>query len=64
MKRRDFVQHLERHNCHVRREGAEHTVYENPLNGKVASVPRHNEIKTPTLRKVCKILEIPIPVAR
>jgi mRNA interferase HicA len=64
MKRRDFEQYLARRSCYVRREGAGHTIYTNALNGKSAAVPRHTEITTPTLRRICKDLDIPIPLAR
>jgi mRNA interferase HicA len=64
MKRRDFVQHLERHGCVIHREGAEHTVFLNPRIRKAASVPRHNEIKTGTLRRICRDLEIPTPLTK
>ena len=43
MKRRDFEQHLTRHDCYVRREGANHTIYTNANNGKSSAVPRHSE---------------------
>jgi mRNA interferase HicA len=61
MKRRDFVQHLGRHDCYVRREGGGHTIYTNPANGKSAAVPRHTETKTATLRRICQDLDIPLP---
>jgi mRNA interferase HicA len=64
MKRRDFEQHLKRHDCYVRREGANHTIFTNADNGKSASMPRHGEIKTPTLRQICHELDIPTPLAR
>ncbi|HEX9405728.1 MAG TPA: type II toxin-antitoxin system HicA family toxin [Thermoanaerobaculia bacterium] len=64
MKRRDFEQHLRKHGCYLRREGKGHTVFTNPSNEKSASVPRHTEIKTPTLRRICRDLEIPVPLTR
>ncbi len=64
MKRRDFEQHLTRHNCYVRREGASHTIFTNADNGKSAAVPRHGEIKTATLRRICHDLDIATPHAR
>lgn len=64
MKRRDLEQHLTRHNCYVRREGASHTIFTNASNGKSAAVPRHIEIKTATLRRICRDLDIPTPLAR
>jgi mRNA interferase HicA len=64
MKRRDFEQHQKRHDCYIRREGGGHTIYTNPLNGKSAAVPRHTEIKTATLRRICEVLDIPAPLTR
>ena len=64
MKRRDLEKHLRRNGCRVYREGGEHTVYVNDQTGDVAAVPRHNEIKTPTVREICKALRVPIPPGR
>jgi mRNA interferase HicA len=64
MKLRDFEQHLKRHGCYVRREGGGHTIYTNPANGKSAAVPRHTEIKTATMRRICQDLDIPAPLTR
>ena len=44
MKRREFVRGLIEHGCHLKRHGANHDLYLNPANGRVAPVPRHNEI--------------------
>jgi predicted RNA binding protein YcfA (HicA-like mRNA interferase family) len=64
MKRRDLEGHLRRHGCSVFREGGRHTIYINKANERVAAVPRHGEIKTPTVREICKTLDIPVPDAR
>jgi mRNA interferase HicA len=64
MKRRDFEQHLTIHKCFIRREGGGHTIYTNPANGKSAAVPRHAEIKTATLRRICRDLDIATPLTR
>jgi len=63
MKRRDFVRHLENNGCVFSKEGARHTIYLNPKNGRNASVPRHNEIKKGVVKGVCKWLEIPNPLS-
>ncbi len=55
------MQHLKRHGCELRREGAKHSVYQNPETGKRTSVPRHTEIDNTTARKICEQLEIPAP---
>jgi hypothetical protein len=63
MKLRDFEQHPN-DTAAVRRQGAGHTIYTNPTNGKSAAVPRHSEIKTATLRRICQVLDIPAPLTR
>ncbi|MBC8110177.1 MAG: type II toxin-antitoxin system HicA family toxin [Verrucomicrobia bacterium] len=62
MKRRDLIKHLEIHSCFFVREGGNHTVYKNILNGSYSTIPRHTEIKKNLVRKICKDLEIPSPV--
>ena len=59
MKRRDLVQHIERSGCYLDREGANHSIYRNPANGRCAAVPRHREIKDTTARTICDQLGIP-----
>jgi predicted RNA binding protein YcfA (HicA-like mRNA interferase family) len=61
MKRRDLIRHLEAHGCVFVREGGNHTVYANPLRGKVSTVPRHREINDFLARKICRDLEVPEP---
>jgi mRNA interferase HicA len=41
MKRTDLVRHLEKFGCIFIREGSNHTIYKNPLNGRMTSIPRH-----------------------
>jgi mRNA interferase HicA len=64
VKLREFEKHLKRCGCYVRREGGNHTIYTNPANGKSAAVPRHSEVKTATLRRICQDLDIPMPGLR
>jgi predicted RNA binding protein YcfA (HicA-like mRNA interferase family) len=64
MKRRDFEQHLSRHDCYIRRDRGSHTVFTNARNGKSAAVPRHGEIKTATMRRICRDLDIATPLTR
>lgn len=61
MKRRALLDHLRRHGCRLRREGANHSVYWNPTNGRISTVPRHTEIDNNLARKICKDLGIPEP---
>ncbi|MGA8809394.1 MAG: type II toxin-antitoxin system HicA family toxin [Thermoanaerobaculia bacterium] len=64
MKRRDLVGHLREHGCVPVREGGSHTVFTNVANDQTAALPRHTEIKTPTVRAICQQLGIPIPRGR
>ena len=61
MKRREFLRHLRFHGCILKREGARHSLYENPANGIVEAVPRHVEVDNRLVEKICKRLEIPLP---
>jgi mRNA interferase HicA len=61
MKRRHLIRHLERNGCRFLVEGANHTVYFNPVNRKCSTVPRHREIIDFTAKKICRDLEIPQP---
>ncbi|MDY3555604.1 type II toxin-antitoxin system HicA family toxin [Gemmata sp. JC717] len=61
MKRHDLIRHLERHGCELLREGGRHSVYRNPANGRVSTVPRHREIDDFLARKICRDLGVPEP---
>jgi predicted RNA binding protein YcfA (HicA-like mRNA interferase family) len=61
MKLADLERHLLQHGCVLHREGSAHTIWRNPSNRKITSVPRHREIKEGTARAICKQLEIPRP---
>lgn len=61
MKLLDLERHLRGQDCVFFREGGAHTVWLNPANRKIASVPRHREIKEGTVRGICRQLEIPQP---
>lgn len=60
MKRGDLLRHLRQHGCYLKREGAEHSLWINPVNGVVEAIPRHTEIQNNLGRKICKRLGIPI----
>jgi len=64
MKRVDLIRHLESHGCQIVREGGNHTIYFNPKEKRIASVPRHREVKNPTATKICRQLAIPDPERR
>jgi hypothetical protein len=59
MKRYGLLKHLRRYGCYLKREGREHSLWANPVNGKIEAVPRHVEIPDKLARKVCKRLGIP-----
>jgi predicted RNA binding protein YcfA (HicA-like mRNA interferase family) len=61
MKLADLERHLRQRGCVLFREGGTHSVWFNPPRRKIASVPRHREIKEGTVRAICKQLEIPQP---
>jgi mRNA interferase HicA len=61
MKRRDLIQHLQRCGCAFLREGSRHTIYYRPDKRKVSAVPRHNEVREPLVRRICKDLDIRFP---
>jgi mRNA interferase HicA len=64
MNRQDFMRHLRLYGCVFVREGAKHSIVENPVNGFRSAVPRHTELKRVTCVEICKQLEIPSPFAR
>jgi mRNA interferase HicA len=45
MKLAALEKHLRRNGCVFYREGGAHSVWHHPARGKIASVPRHREIK-------------------
>jgi mRNA interferase HicA len=61
MKRIDLVRYLRGQGCQLYREGSGHSIWLNPVQRKIASVPRHREIKEGTVRAICKQLEIRHP---
>jgi predicted RNA binding protein YcfA (HicA-like mRNA interferase family) len=61
VKRVDLIRHLESHGCRLLREGANHSVYVNPVARKTSTVPRHREIDDFLTRKICRDLQIVIP---
>jgi predicted RNA binding protein YcfA (HicA-like mRNA interferase family) len=61
MRLRDLERHLRQHGCAFYREGGAHSVWLNPGLRKMASVPRHRELKAGTVRAICRQLQIPQP---
>ena len=64
MKHRDLLNHLSKEGCILHREGAKHSVFLNPENGHLATVPRHREIEILLARKICRQLDISVPKTR
>ncbi|MEK7192446.1 MAG: type II toxin-antitoxin system HicA family toxin [Patescibacteria group bacterium] len=58
MKRHSFLKHLAKHKCFLFREGKKHSVFYNPSNDRVSTVPRHREIDNLLANKICKDLDI------
>jgi predicted RNA binding protein YcfA (HicA-like mRNA interferase family) len=61
MKRIKLLKHLEKHGCRLYREGSRHTLYMNPYNNKVTTIPRHIEIVDFLALKICKDLDVDPP---
>jgi predicted RNA binding protein YcfA (HicA-like mRNA interferase family) len=61
MKTTNFIRYLNKNNCLLIREGGNHSIFQNSLNKKISSVPRHKEVKNNLVRKICKDLEIALP---
>jgi hypothetical protein len=64
MKRRDLEQHLRSHGCLFHHHGGRHDHWVNVQTGKIASIPRHNEIKPGLARGICRELGVPPPPGR
>lgn len=58
MKRKEFIRHLLKNGCVFVREGANHSVFFNPVIKRVSTIPRHNEIRNLLAKKICKDLGI------
>jgi mRNA interferase HicA len=63
MNRKQFLKHLERCGCVLLREGAKHSIWQNPANSFNTAVPRHIELKKFTCVHICKQLDIPSPAS-
>ena len=45
------MRQLRRHGCHLKREGASHSLWTNPTTGVVEAIPRHADIPDMLARK-------------
>lgn len=61
MKTTNLIRYLKQKNCQLIREGGNHSIFQNSLNKKISSIPRHKEVKNNLVRKICKDLEITLP---
>jgi predicted RNA binding protein YcfA (HicA-like mRNA interferase family) len=61
MKRSVLLKHLKEKGCKLHREGGNHTMFINPVNGKTAAVPRHPDVREFLAFDICKQLDIPKP---
>ena len=64
MKCQRLIEHLREHNVGRLREGANHTLVINRLNGRQSAVPRHREIEPYLVRKICRQPDVPVPIER
>lgn len=62
MKRRTFLKHLHEQGCYLLREGKSHSWFINPVENKRSAVPRHEEISNILILKICKDLNIAVPL--
>jgi len=57
MKRKELERKLRIAGCYLKRQGSSHSIWINPKNGKIETVPRHSDIKEPLARKILKTLD-------
>ncbi|MGV3603990.1 MAG: type II toxin-antitoxin system HicA family toxin [Dyadobacter fermentans] len=58
VKRNDLLKHLEKHGCFLRRHGAKHDVFTNPVHNVSTTVPRHPRLDKSLCEAICKQLGI------
>lgn len=63
MKKQRRDKHLKQHGCVLRRQG-EHEYWVSADGARGAGVPRHKEIKTGTVKGICRDLGIPAPAEK
>ena len=57
MKRRDLEKKLRLAGCYLKREGGSHTLWINPKNGVIETIPRHKEIQEPLAKMILKNMD-------
>ena len=58
MKLADLERHLRGQGCAFYQEGGAHSIWFNPANRKIASVPRHREINEFLAKNILRKLEL------
>ncbi len=61
MKKKRLVRYLVSQGCFQYRQGSDHEFWRSADGQCGAALPRHAEIKTPTMRRICRELGIPVP---
>ncbi|NCA86449.1 MAG: type II toxin-antitoxin system HicA family toxin [Clostridia bacterium] len=56
MKRRLLEKRLRMAGCYLKKEGASHSLWINPKNGHIETVPRHADIKERLALKILKAM--------
>jgi hypothetical protein len=64
VNRRALERYLRTQGCAFDHEGGKHAIWVHLQTQKTAPVPRHTEIKTPTVRDICRKLGVPPPSGR
>jgi len=62
MKRKDLIRYLIKNKCVFIREGANHSVFFNPLIKRTSTLPRHKEIDNFLAKKICRDLGLEPPI--
>ena len=57
MKRPDLERRLRIAGCYLKREGVLHSLWINPKNGAMETLPQHLEVKEPLAKKILKNLD-------
>jgi len=58
MKREALLKLLRRSGCYLKREGAAHSLWCNPVTGHVETIPRHSEVPEKLAKKICLAMSV------
>ena len=56
MKRGELIRLLKKEGCQLKRHGAKHDIYVNPVTGQKQPIPRHSEIDEALVKHIKKYL--------